>query len=208
MQLFFSPFACSLASHITLREAGLEAEMIPVTLSTKKTAAGDDFLAVSPKGQVPALRLADGSVLTEGPAVVQYLADLKPASGLMPAAGPNRYAVLQWLNYVSTEIHKGCFALMFNPTAPADAKVWARGNIDGKLAYVDGQLGSRSFLVGDGFTVADAYLGWALNLCGLVGVTLVPNVQRYFDELKSRPAVQAALAAEAATAAAAAATNN
>ena len=118
MQLYFSPFACSLASHITLREAGLDAEMIPVTLSTKKTAAGDDFLAVSPKGQVPALRLDDGSVLTEGPAVVQYLADLNPASGLMPASGPNRYAVLQWLNYVSTEIHKGCFALMFNPRRP------------------------------------------------------------------------------------------
>lgn len=203
MQLYFSPFACSLASHITLREAGLDADLIPVTLSTKQTATGDDFLAVSPKGQVPALRLDDGSVLTEGPAVLQYLADQNPASGLMPASGPNRYAVLQWLNYVSTEIHKGCFAIMFNPTAPAEAKGWARGNIDAKLAYVDGQLAARTYLVGSQLTVADAYLTWALNLCGLVGVPLPEHLQRYLDGIKERPAVQAALAAEAAAAAAA-----
>ena len=204
MQLYFSPFACSLASHITLREAGLDADLVQVTLSTKKTAAGDDFLAISPKGQVPTLRLDDGSILTEGPAVVQYLADLNPASGLMPASGRDRYLVLQWLNYISTEIHKGCFALMFNPSAPEEAKGWARGNIPVKLAYVDGQIGSRSFLVGDRFTVADAYLTWALNLCGLVGVELPANVQRYLDGIKARPAVQAALAAEGAAAAAAA----
>lgn len=205
MQLFFAPFACSLASHITLREAGLDAELVQVTLSTKTTATGDDFLAISPKGQVPTLRLDDGSILTEGPAVVQYLADLSPASGLMPASGRDRYLVLQWLNYISTEIHKGCFALMFNPAAPAEAKGWARGNIPTKLEYVDGQIGSRSYLVGDRFTVADAYLTWALNLCGLVGVELPANVQRYLDGIKARPAVQAALAAEGAAAAAAAA---
>lgn len=204
MQLYFSPFACSLASHITLREAGLDAEMIPVTLSTKTTAAGDDFLAVSPKGQVPTLRLDDGSILTEGPAVVQYLADLNPSAGLMPASGRDRYLVLQWLNYVSTEIHKGCFALMFNPTSPDEAKGWARGNLPAKLEYVNGQVGSRSFLVGDRFTVADAYLSWALNLCGLIGVELPANLQRYVDGIKARPAVQAALAAEGAVAAAAA----
>ena len=202
MQLYFAPFACSLASHITLREAGLDVDLVQVTLSTKKTAAGDDFLAISPKGQVPTLRLDDGSILTEGPAVVQYLADLKPAAGLMPAAGRDRYLVLQWLNYVSTEIHKGCFALMFHPAAPAEAKSWARGNIPGKLDYVDAQIGSRSFLVGDRFTVADAYLSWALNLCGLVGVELPANLQRYLDGIKARPAVQAALAAEGAAAAA------
>lgn len=200
MQLYFSPFACSLASHITLREAGLTAELIPVTLSTKKTAAGDDFLAVSPKGQVPALRLDDGSVLTEGPAVLQYLADRNPASGLMPGSGPDHYAVLQWLNYVGTEIHKGCFALMFNPTAPPEAKAWGRGNLDGKLAYVDAQLGSRNFLVGDSFTIADAYLGWALNLCGRLGAPLPGGLQRYLDGFNARPAVQAAMAAEGAAA--------
>ena len=97
---------------------------------------------------------------------------------------------------------KGCFALMFHPAAPAEAKSWARGNIPGKLDYVDGQIGSRSFLVGDRFTVADAYLSWALNLCGLVGVELPANLQRYLDGIKARPAVQAALAAEGAAAAA------
>jgi glutathione S-transferase len=203
MQLYFSPFACSLASHITLREAGLEAELIAVTLSTKTTATGADFLAVTAKGQVPALRLDDGSVLTEGPAVLQYLADRNPASGLMPAAGRERYAVLQWLNYIGTEIHKACFALMFNPKAPAEAKAWGRELVDEKLAYVDAELGSGSFLVGDRFTIADAYLAWALNIAGLVGVTLPAGLQRYFDALKARPAVAAALAAEGAAAAAA-----
>jgi len=207
MQLYFAPFACSLASHITLREAGLQVDLVQVTLSTKTTADGDDFLAISPKGQVPTLRLDDGSILTEGPAVVQYLADLNPAAGLMPASGRDRYLVLQWLNYVSTEIHKGCFGLMFNPAAPAEAKGWARGNIPAKLDYVDGQLGARDFLVGDHFTVADAYLSWALNLCGLVGVDLPANLQRYLDGIKARPAVQAALAAEGAASAAAAAKN-
>lgn len=204
MQLYFSPFACSLASHITLREAGLDAELIPVTLSSKKTAAGDDFLAVSPKGQVPALRLDDGTVLTEGPAVVQFLADRNPASGLMPTSGNDRYLVLQWLNYLSTEIHKACFGLMFNPTAPAEAKAWGRANLDGKLAYVEAQLGSRPFLVGNGFTVADAYLAWALNLAARIGVALPDGLARYLDAIKARPAVQAALAAEGAAAEAAA----
>lgn len=203
MQLYFSPFACSLASHITLREAGLEADLTAVTLSTKKTAAGEDFLAVTAKGQVPALRLDDGSVLTEGPAVLQYLADRNPASGLMPAAGRERYAVLQWLNYIGTEIHKGCYALMFNPTAPAEAKAWGREMVDGKLAYVATELGTRDFLVGDRFTIADAYLAWALNIATLVGVTLPAGLERYFAAIKARPAVAAALAFEGAAAAAA-----
>jgi len=203
MELYFSPFACSLASHITLREAGLEADLTAVTLSTKKTASGADFLAVTAKGQVPALRLDDGTVLTEGPAVLQYLADQNPGSGLMPVAGPERYAVLQWLNYIGTEIHKACFALMFNPKSPPEAKGWGRSQIDEKLAYVAAELGSRSFLVGDRFTIADAYLSWALHLAGLVGVTLPSGLERYLDGIKARPAVQAAFAAEAAAAAAA-----
>jgi len=204
MQLYFSPFACSLASHITLREAGLDADLIAVTLSTKKTAAGDDFLDVSPKGQVPALRLDDGTVLTEGPAVLQYLADRNPPSGLMPASDNDRYLVLQWLNYLSTEIHKACFGLMFHPAAPPEAKAWGRGNLDARFTYVEGQLGSREFLVGDRFTIADAYLAWALNLAGKVGVTLPEGLVLYLDRLKARPAVQAAMAAEAEAAAAAA----
>lgn len=207
MQLYFSPFACSLASHITLREAGLDAELTAVTLSTKKTAPGDDYLAIAPKGQVPALRLDDGSLLTESAAVLQYLADLNPGAGLMPASGRERYEVLQWLSYIGTEIHKGCFAIMFNPTSPPEAKAWGRGLLDGKLAYVAAELGDRANLVGGKFTIVDAYLTWVLNLAGLVGVTLPAGLERYLEAMKARPAVQAALAAEGAAAAAAAGKN-
>ena len=204
MQLYFSPFACSMASHITVREAGLDVELIPVLLRDKKTAAGDDFLAVNPKGQVPALRLADGSILTEGAAVLQYLADQKPAAGLLPAAGTRaRYDTIAWLNYVGTELHKACFAVMFSPDAPDAAKAWARGNVDKRLAYVASQIGGRSVLVGDRFTIADAYLTWALHLCGMIDVALPPACRRYLDGMEARPAVQAAIAVERDPAAAA-----
>jgi len=204
MQLYFSPFACSMASHIVVREAGLDVQLVPVTLTTKKTAAGDDYFAVNPKGQVPALRLADGSVLTEGAAVLQYLADQKPDAGLLPPAGtPARYETIAWLNYVGTELHKACFAVMFSPDAPEEAKAWARGNVDKKLAYVASQVDGRRVLAGDRFTIADAYLTWALTLCGLIDVALPPACQRYLDGMQARPAVQAAIAAEREAAAAA-----
>ena len=197
MQLYFSPFACSMASHIVVREAGLDVQLVPVTLTTKKTAAGDDYFAVNPKGQVPALRLADGSVLTEGAAVLQYLADQKPDAGLLPPAGtPARYETIAWLNYVGTELHKACFAVMFSPDAPEEAKAWARGNVDKKLAYVASQVDGRRVLAGDRFTIADAYLTWALNLCPMIGVVLPPACERYLDGMKARPSVQAAIAAE------------
>ncbi len=197
MELYFSPMACSLASHIALREAGLDAALTAVTLSTKKTAAGDDYFAVTAKGQVPALRLNDGTVLTEGPAVLQYLADQNPGSGLLPPIGSReRYAVLEWLTYVGTELHKACLAPQFNPEAPADAKAWGRTMLDRKLAHVASELGERPFLVGDRFTIADAYLTWALNLCTLIGVALPPPLDAYLERMRSRPAVQAAIAAE------------
>lgn len=199
MQLYFAPFACSLASHITLREAGVPFDLVQVTLSTKKTADGGDYLAVTPKGQVPALRLDNGSVLTEGPAVLQYIADSNPASGLIPPVGDRaRYEVLEWVNFVGTEIHKACFALMFNPKSPPEAKEWARASIADKLQQAAAQAGDRAFLVGDRFTIADAYFAWALNICGLIGVPLPESLQRYFDGIKSRPAVQAAIEVEAA----------
>lgn len=204
MELYFSPFACSLASHITIREAGLEAGLVPVTLSTKKTAAGDDFLAVNPRGQVPALRLDDGSVLTENSAVLQYLADRDPSRGLLPASGPERYAVLQWMSYLGTEVHKSCFALMFNPKAPPEVKGWGRACLDDRIAYLEKEVGSREFLVGGRFTVADAYLTWVLNLCGKIGVTLPPSLAAYFARMTARPAVNAAIAKEVEVATAAA----
>lgn len=203
MQLYFSPFACSLASHVTAREAGLALDLVPVSLATKRTARGDDFLAVTPKGQVPALRLDDGTVLTEGPAILQYLADRNPGAGLLPPPGsPARYAVLEWVAYVSTEIHKACFALMFHPESPAEAKAWARTVLDRKLSWVASALGDRPVLVGERFTIADAYLGWALALCRRIDVTLPPTLARYLDGIAARDAFASAVAAEEAAAAA------
>jgi glutathione S-transferase len=204
MQLFYSPFACSLASHITAREAGLNIDLIAVTLATKRTADGGDFLAVAPKGQVPALRIEGGAVLTEGPSVLQYLADAAPASGLLPAVGSeDRYRVVEWVNYVGTEVHKLCFYLMFAPDSPAEAKAWGRALLDKKLAYINGQLAGRPFVVGERFTIADAYLTWALTLCQKIGVSLdgLAAIGTYLTAMHARPAVQAAIAAEAAAAA-------
>ena len=199
MELYYSPFACSLASHITLREAGLDAGLVPVTLSSKKTADGRDYFTVNPKGQVPALRLDDGAILTENTAVIQYLADLEPAAGLLPPVGsPDRYRVLEWMSFVSTEVHKACFAVMFNPESPPEAKAWARATLPKKLEHAAGELGDREFLVGGRFTVADAYLTWALNLATLAKFDLPPPLQRYLDRMKARPAVRTAMEAEAA----------
>ena len=203
MQLYFSPFACSLASHITAREAGVDIQLTSVALATKRTADGEDFLAIAPKGQVPALRLDGGMVLTEGPAVLQYLADAAPAIGLLLAPGTEqRYRVIEWVNYVGTAIHKLCFYLMFAPDAPAEAKTWAGGLLANKLAYVNAQLLGRDFLVPGQFTIADAYMTWALTICRKIGVKLdeLPALSSYLDAMHARPAVQAALAAEAAAA--------
>lgn len=197
MELFYSPLACSLATHITIREAGLAADFTAVGLFDKKTAHGGDFFAVTPKGQVPALRLDDGTVLTEGPAVMQYLADLTPESGLLPPVGTaERYAVLSWLTYVNTEIHKMCLWPRFNPGPPPEAKAWAKGLLESKLAYVASELGDRPFLVGSRFTIADAYLTWALHLVSVAGVVLPPPLARYLDAMRERPAVQIAIATE------------
>ncbi len=203
MQLYFSPFACSLASHITAREAGVDIQLISVVLATKRTADGEDFLAVAPKGQVPALRLDEGAVLTEGPAVLQYLADAAPASGLLPAPGTEqRYRVIEWVNYVGTEIHKLCFYLMFAPDAPAEAKSWARGLLAKELAYVNSHLSGRDFVASGQFTIADAYLTWALTVCQKIGVKFdeLAALATYLNAMHARPAVQAALAAESAAA--------
>jgi glutathione S-transferase len=197
VRLYFSPFACSLASHVAAREAGIPLDLTAVTLSSKRTADGEDFFAISPKGQVPTLRLDDGSILTENSAVLQYLADTAPSAGLLPAPGTReRYRVLEWLNYVGTEIHKACFATMFTPDSPPEAKTWARGALDKKLAYVAKQLEGRAFAVGDRFTIADAYLVWSLMLAQRVGATLAPPAAAYLEGIQKRPAVQAAIAAE------------
>lgn len=204
MQLYFSPFACSLATHIAAREAGLDLALTAVTLSTKRTATGDDYLAFAPKGQVPVLRLDDGSLMSEGPAILQYVADRTPSSRLLPPVGSReRYEALEWLNYVGTEIHKQCFYPMFSPDAPPEAKAWARGSLEKKLAHLETRLAGRNFVAGEHFTIADAYLTWALTLCTKIGVDLAsyPALAAYLGRMHARPGVQAAIAAESAVAA-------
>ncbi|MDX2168116.1 MAG: glutathione transferase GstA [Deltaproteobacteria bacterium] len=199
MELFFAPFACSLASHIAAREAGIELGLRQVSLSTKRTADGVDYLTIAPKGYVPALRLDDGTLLSENPVVLQYLADQRPEAGLLPAPGTrDRYAVLEWVGYISTEIHKGIFALIFNPASPEAAKQFARELAQKKLPLLAERLEGREFLATDRFTIADAYLIWALNLCAFAGISLDawPALSTYLARMQARPSVRDALAYE------------
>ncbi len=200
MELFFSPLACSLATRIALYEADLPATFTQVTLSTKRTGDDRDYFQVNPKGQVPALQTDDGALLTEGPAVLQYVADLAPDSGLAPAAGtPARYTLQTWLNYVATEVHKQVFAMMFNPATPQEAKAFARQLLEAKLAYLDGHLTGRETLLGEDFTVADCYLITALNWCRAIKLDLSawPALAAYQARHEQRPAVARAMAEEA-----------
>lgn len=203
MELYYSPMACSLAAHITLREAGLDATRTNVTLSSKKTLAGDDYFAVNRKGQVPALRLDDGTLLTENGAVLQYLADQRPGAGLLPPTGTReRYAVLEWVSYFGTEVHKACLWPIFNPEAPAESKAWGRKLLESKLAYVAEQVGAKPFVVGDRFTIADAYLAWIANLCAIARLPLPEPLDAYRKRMAERSAVKEAVDIERAEVAA------
>lgn len=198
MKLYFSPGACSLSPHIVLHEAGLACEIEKVNLKTRKTASGEDFLKVNPKGYVPALQLDDGNVLTEGPAIVQYLADQVPSSCLAPGFGViERYRLMEWLNFISTELHKS-FSPMFKPGTSEDAKQAAREAIMQRLNWLDEQLQQREYLMGAGFTVADAYLFTVLGWARFVQIDLAPwpAVQAYLQRIGDRPAVKAAMRAE------------
>ena len=166
MKLYYFPGACSLSPHIVLLEAGLPFTLEKIDLKTKKTESGADYLTINSKGAVPALELDDGQVLTEGPAIVQYLADLKPESGLAPRAGTfERYQLMEILNYITSEVHKG-FCPLFNPEAPADWKAGALEAPDKKFDWLSGFLGGKTFLLGETFTVADAYLFTVLSWTG------------------------------------------
>lgn len=198
MKLYYKAGACSLSPHIVLREAGLDFSIEKVDLATKKTETGDDFLAVNPKGQIPTLLLNDGSILTEGVAIVQYLADQKPDRQLMPEQGtPARYHALEWLNYIATELHKG-FSPLFNPKAPEEFKALTREALSKKFAYVNESLKGNHFLLGARFSVADAYLftvmGWAKAL--KFDLTALTELNAYLERVAARPAVDAALSAE------------
>jgi glutathione S-transferase len=198
MKLYYSPGACSLSPHIVASEAGISLELEKVDLASHKTEGGQDFTAVNPKGYVPTLRLDDGSILTEGPAIVQYLADQKPATGLAPAAGTmERYRLQEWLTFIGTELHKS-FGTLFNKASSDDAKQMAKANIAKRLSYLNDQLANRQFLLGGNFTVADAYAFTIVNWTNFVGIDLKPyaNVGAYMARVGARPKVQETLKAE------------
>ncbi|SMB34645.1 glutathionine S-transferase [Serratia proteamaculans] len=198
MKLFYKAGACSLSPHIVLREAGLDFTAEKVDLALKKTESGADYLAINPKGQVPALLLDDGSLLTEGVAIVQYLADRVPDRGLIPTAGTlSRYHAIEWLNYIATELHKG-FSPLFNPKTPEEYKTIAREKLDKQFDYLDSVLAKQHFLLGNKFSVADAYLftilRWAIAL--QFDIKKRAQLSAYFDRVAARPAVDATLNAE------------
>jgi glutathione S-transferase len=198
VKLYFSPGACSLSPHIVLREAGLPFDLEKVSLSKKLTAGGADFSAVNAKGYVPTLQLDDGQVLTEGPAIVQYLADRKPESGLAPHAGTmERYRLQEWLNFISSELHKQ-YSPLFNAKAPEETKTMQREYLAKRIAHVARHLDGKPYLMGEHFTVADAYLFTVLSWSRLVNVDLTPwpGIGQYLERVGARPAVQAALEAE------------
>lgn len=198
MKLYFSPGACSLSPHIVLNEAGMKYELEQVNIQEKKTASGGDFREINPKGYVPALQLDNGDVLTEGPAIVQYLADQVPEKKLVPAAGTmERYRLLEWLNFISTELHKS-FTPLFMPGTPEQTKETVRNVLALRLDIVEKQLKGNEYLTGNQFSVADAYLftvlGWTRHVKFDLGRW--PSVQAYLQRIGARPAVRAAMVAE------------
>jgi glutathione S-transferase len=198
MKLYYMTGACSLASLISLHEAGIPFETAALDRPTRKTSDGLDYQQVNSKGYVPALRLDDGQVLTENVAVLLYIADRNPAAALAPVAGTlERYRLIEWLAFINSEIHKN-FSPLFSPDAGAETKQFVRGNLAKRLDWLNAALGSKKFLSGDTFTVADAYLFTILGWPGHVGIDLAkwPNLKRYHAELGTRPTVVAALKAE------------
>ena len=198
MKLYYAPGACSLASHIALQESGLPFEIDKLNFSTKTTAGGEDFMQINPKGYVPTITLDDGSILTEGPAILQYIADRNPGSGLAPEAGTmERYRLQEWLTFIGTELHKS-FSPLFNKAASDEVKNNARNMLTKRLSYVETQLANKPYLLGDRFTVADAYLFVVVSWSGHVGLDLsqFPRINEYTARIAARPSVQAAMKAE------------
>jgi len=198
MKLYYSPGACSLSPHIVVTEAGLPVELEKVDLAKHKTESGKDFMTINPKGYVPTLQLDDGTILTEGPAIVQYLADQKPGSGLAPANGTvDRYKLQEWLNFIGTELHKN-FGPLFNPATPDAVKENSKANITKRLAYLNDALAGKQYLMGSTFTVADAYAFTIVNWTNFVKIDLkpYPNLVAYMQRVGARPKVQETLRSE------------
>lgn len=198
MKLYYSAGACSLSPHIVLRETGTPFVLVKADLGAKTVEDGSDFFAVNPNGYVPALQLDDGTVLTEGPAIVQYIADSAGATALAPAHGSiDRYKLQQWLNFVSSELHKS-FSPLFNSKLAEDAKQLFRDRLHTRLKTVEGHLARNDYLTGKTFSVADAYLFTVLNWARPLGIDLsgYPHIEAYRARILARPAVQAAMKAE------------
>lgn len=198
MKLFYKPGACSLASHISLRESGLDFTLVGVDLQKKVTETGEDFLQTNPKGQVPTLQLDDNTVLTEGVAIMQYIADsVADRQLLAPVSSISRYKTLEWLNFIATELHKG-FTPLFRPDTPEDYKPTARALLDKKMAYIDSELADCEWISGSRFTIADAYLFTVLRWAFAVKLEMdgYKNIAAYMARVAARPAVAAAIAAE------------
>jgi glutathione S-transferase len=198
MKLYYSPGACSLSPHIALLEAGLPYDLVKVDVRAKKLENGDDYLAVNPKGQVPALRLDSGEVVTEGPVIVQIIADKVADKHLAPARdSAERYKLLEWLNFITTELHKN-FSPLFNPAIPDEVKAFFKDRIMGKFKYADSQLAGRDYLMGKQFTVADGYLYAMLRWADghKLDLSALPNLTAYKARVDARPKVQEALVKE------------
>ena len=200
MKLYYSPGACSLSPHIALREAERAFELERVDLKTHRTMGGRDYYEINPKGYVPALQLDEtgDEVLTEGPAIIQYIADLVPEKRLAPPNGTfARYHMQEWLNFITAELHK-TFSWLFVPDTPAHTQARARGKIGERLEYVNGLFVDRPYAMGDNFTVVDGYLFVMLRWCERIGIDRLvwPNLESYYDRIMERPSVQAALGAE------------
>lgn len=201
MKLYGNPFSCALASNIVLKELAVPADYAWVQLSTKQTTDGEDYLGINPKGKVPALVLNDGTVLSEGVAVMQFLADEKPQAGLLPPPGtPERAKAMEWLVYLSTELHKKIFYPVFNPNAPQEAKSFAMSMLPEELKYIDTVLNGQDYIAGAQFTPADAYLVTILNWVGFLDIDLsaYPAIAAYKEVVMKRPSVAAAFAQEGA----------
>ena len=198
MKLYYSPGACSLSPHIVLRESGLAFEPVLASTKTHKLQDGTDYYGINPKGYVPLLELDNGERLSEGPVIVQYIADQVPAKKLAPPAGTMaRYRVQEWLNFVTSELHKG-FSPLFNPAVPEEAKTVFCKKLVERFTWVDSQLAGKSFLLGEEFSVADAYLFTVASWAPHVGVDItgLANLAAFSSRMFARPAVQAAMKAE------------
>jgi glutathione S-transferase len=198
MKLYYSPGACSLSPHIALREAGLAFEPVLASTKSHKLADGTDYYGINPLGYVPMLELDDGTRLREGPAIVQYIADLVPTKNLAPANGTlPRYRLQEWLTFIGTEVHKQ-FSPLFNSAIPEEVKKMQREKLASRFQWIDGELKNKQYLMGEHFSVADGYLFTVSNWAASQNVNLepYPNLLAYRARIAARPAVQEAMKAE------------